>query len=332
MLQAAIECSERAADLTRQLLAYAGRARARVRTVNLSAAVREVGSLVRSSIPPHVEVRMQLDDCLPNIRADAVQLQQIIMNLIINAAEAVPSDRKGAVTVKTSRKRIDDSYIAQIIAGDELTPGEYVSLEVEDNGSGMDDATRARIFDPFFTTKVKGRGLGLSAVLGIVRAHHGAIRLYSSLGKGTVFRVLLPPTTESAVTEDAAPDEQIAGSGTILVVDDDETTRNVACAVLRRYGYDVLTAEDGRQAVDILLAGASVDAALLDLNMPVMSGGEALPRLTSIRPGLKVVVCTGYGDVETAEIYAGGSVAGFIQKPYTAVALARQMRSALAAT
>ena len=261
--------------------------------------VREIANLVQISIPKNVQLRLELDDQLPPIEADPGQIQQIVMNLVINGAEAIPADLNGTVLVTTGGHQVDEEYL-RTLSVDEIPPGLYVALEVHDTGIGMDLATQAKIFDPFFSTKFAGRGLGLAATLGIVRGHKGAIKVYSTPARGTTFKVLFP-ATESKVrhTPEAAGQKNLRGSGTVLVVDDEEVVRNTARAMLERYGYSVLLAHDGQEAVDLYRAAPDrIAVVLLDLTMPVMGGAEAFRQLRLIRPNVRVILSSGYNEVE----------------------------------
>jgi PAS domain S-box-containing protein len=332
LLAEVTQAAERAADLTRQLLAYAGKGRFVLRSLNLSALVREISGLVQTSIPKSVQVRLQLVDDLPAVEADPGQLQQIVMNLVINGAEAIPPEG-GTVLVRTGAQQIDAQYIRTLAADtDQLRPGRYVTLEVHDTGSGMSPDTVAKIFDPFFTTKFTGRGLGLSAVQGIVRAHRGALKVYSTPGQGTTFKVLLPASANAAVEPPPAFTGDLAGHGTILIVDDEDVVRQTARHTLERYGYRALTAPDGVQAVDLYRRDPDgIRLVLLDLTMPLMSGEQALRELQIIRASVKVLLTSGYNEVEAVQRFAGKGLAGFIQKPYTSLALAEKVKEILTA-
>ena len=330
LVEEVMKAAERAADLTRQLLAYAGKGRFVMRTVNLSEMVREISGLVQTSIPKTVQVRLQLADPLPGIDADPGQLQQIIMNLVINGAEAIGPEG-GTVLVRTTAQDVDEQYLgAMPIAPGTLKPGRHVCLEVHDTGSGMDAETIAKIFDPFFTTKFAGRGLGLSAVLGIVNAHKGALKVYSVPGEGTTFKVLFPASLVPLAVPQSEVFSDLAGTGTVLVVDDEEVVRQAARHTLERYGYRVLTAVDGSAAVDLYQQRSSeIALVLLDLTMPVMSGEEALRRMQSVRPQVRVLLSSGYNEVEAVQRFAGKGLAGFIQKPYTAAGLAEKVKEVI---
>jgi PAS domain S-box-containing protein len=330
LLEQVITASERAATLTQQLLAYSGRGRFVVEPVDLSALVREMSSLVQASVSKTVQLRLELAAGLPAITADAAQMQQLVMNLVINGAEAI-GDRSGCVTVTTRTEYVDE--LGAISSNQQISPGHYVLLTVEDDGVGMDEATAGKIFDPFFTTKFTGRGLGLSAVLGIVRGHKGAIQVSSSPGQGSVFRVLLPAAQEQIAApeaREASPDP--TGSGAILVVDDEEIVRRTATMALERRGYSVMVAVNGQEAVDLFRkCSGQISLVLLDLSMPVMSGEECLARLKELQPGLRVILSSGFSEAEAIRRFRGG-VKGFLQKPYTAARLAEQVKVTLSST
>jgi two-component system, cell cycle sensor histidine kinase and response regulator CckA len=330
-LEEVVRAAERAADLTRQLLAYAGKGQFVLRPLDLSALVREISGLVQTSIAKSVQLRLQLAPDLPVVEADPGQLQQIVMNLVINGAEAI-GEAGGTVLVRTGAQTVDAQYIGTVSTeADQLRPGPYVMLEVHDTGCGMPPETLSRIFDPFFTTKFTGRGLGLSAVQGIVRAHHGALKVYSTPGQGTTFKVLLPASNAPHVDAVAPFAGDLAGAGTILIVDDEEIVRHAASNTLARYGYDAIVAADGAEALRAFRRDPGrIALVLLDLTMPVMSGEQTLRELQTIRPDVRVLLTSGYNEVEAVQRFVGKGLAGFIQKPYTSLALAEKVKEALA--
>jgi CheY-like chemotaxis protein len=331
ILQDAIEASERAAHLTQQMLAYAGKGRFVIEAIDISALVRAISSLVRSSIPKHVTLRLDLDPTLPFVEADVAQMQQLIMNLMINGAEAIPEDRQGTVLVTTRSQEVDAEYIKETFGAGDITPGQYIAINVHDNGVGMDEETMAKIFDPFFTTKFTGRGLGLAAALGIVRGHKGTLKVFSTPGQGTTFKVLLP--ANPAARDNAAPrgvETNLAGAGTVLIVDDESIVRKAATSSLERYGYTVVTANNGRQGVERFRElHKQLVIVILDTTMPVMNGEETLDHMRSIDPHVPVVLSSGYNEVEAIRRFAGKGLSGFIQKPYSASALAEKIRAVL---
>ncbi len=319
-LEQVVTASEKAAHLTRQMLAYAGKGKFLAEPVDLSALIRENANLLRTSVPKSVELTLNLENRLPAIVGDPSQFQQLVMNLLINAAEAIGESRPGLVSVTAKSVYVNP--------GDEIRPGMYVSLEVRDNGSGMDEETRSKIFDPFFTTKFTGRGLGLAAAQGIVRGHRGTIRVESAPGKGTTFTVLLPASVHE--TTSAAPElnqSDLRGEGTVLVVDDEELVRAMSKATLERFGYSVLTAENGQVGVEMFRRHAdSITAVLLDMTMPVMSGEESFLLMREIRPDVPIVFSSGYSEPAVIRKFSSQGISAFIQKPYSAIGLARTVR------
>jgi two-component system CheB/CheR fusion protein len=328
--ESVVSASEHAADLTRQLLAYAGKGRVHLERVNLSEVVMQTGRLIHSSIPASVQLRLDLDKHLPLLLADPSQMRQVAMNLVINGAEAIGT-AEGAVLVATGRQTITNEPLPDLYPRERLAPGEYVFLEVQDNGSGMDEQTVRRIFDPFFTTKFTGRGLGLAAVLGIVRHHKGAVQVHSVPGRGSCFRVLLPATekAELAIAEDVTRAD-LRGTGTVLVLDDEEVIRSFSRSALEPYGYTVLLARDSREGLQLFEAGPKdIGLVLLDVAMPIMDRLETLGRIRGIRPDVRVVICSGLGDVDIEARFAGNDIAGFLPKPYTARQLARKVKECM---
>lgn len=321
-----INASERAAELTRQLLAYAGKGRFVVEPVDLSEMVRHLTPLIRTSIGRTIELKLELDPRLPAIEADRSQIQQVVMNLAINAGEAV-GEKAGRIAVRTGWRHLD----AAEAGGASVIPGEYVWLQVADTGCGIGESDRAKIFEPFFTTKFTGRGLGLAAVHGIVRMCKGAIQVESTPGKGSVFTVLFPavPRVSLPVPEVGA-EEETAGAGVVLVVDDEAIVRLTAEAALAKYGYAALLAADGQEGVDMFARHARIiDVVLLDVKMPIMDGHEALERMQRIQPDVKVLVSSGYNESAALEAFKHQGVAGFVQKPYRAGTLVKAIRGVM---
>ena len=321
--------ARRAADLCRQMLAYAGKSSFALERVGLRDLVEEMAHLLRTAISKKAILSLHLERDLPPIQADPSQIRQIVMNLIINASEAI-GDRSGVITVSVGATRCDEEYLRKTELKEALAPGLYVQLEVTDTGMGMDAETRSRIFEPFFSTKFTGRGLGLAAVLGIVRAHKGVLKVYSEPAKGTTFKILFPAMGEAgkeARTDDSSPLADWRGEGTILLVDDEESLIALGARMLEHLGFTVLTAADGREAVELYRErGKEIDLVLMDLTMPHMDGAEAFGELRRQNPDVRVVLASGYSREDVASRFAGKGLDGMLQKPYTLV----RMREALA--
>jgi CheY-like chemotaxis protein len=278
--------------------------------------VRDTSELIRASIRKGADLRFVFAPDTAPIEADVSQLRQVVMNLITNASDALAGN-DGVISLTTGSLDIAES--APGAMGEELTPGRYTFIEVRDTGRGMDQATQARMFEPFFSSKATGRGLGLSGVLGIVRGHGGSIRVSSDPGSGTTITVLLPASdqTPSADPPTGAAAAGWSGKGTILIVDDEETVRRVARRALRKAGFEVLTAEDGAQGVEVFQRHReAIVGVLLDMTMPVMGGAEAFRKLRELDPTVRVVLSTGYDKEEAIRQFRGEGPFGFLQKPY----------------
>ncbi len=320
--------AKRAADMCRQLLAYSGKGRFAVGSLSLSRAIVETAQMLAVSISKKAELRFDLASDLPLIEADETQIRQIIMNLIINASEAL-GEESGAIAVSAGTMECDRAYLNGMINGERLPEGRYVSLEVSDTGCGMDEETRRKIFDPFFTTKSMGRGLGLSVILGIVRGHGGAIGIRSEQGKGTAFRLVFPASASTVehVEECSAPVAGWHGSGTVLLVDDEEMVRAVAKRMLEHLGFSVLLASDGVEAIEVFRAHlGKIPMVILDLTMPRMDGIETLAALRGISGDVKVMLSSGYSEHEISKRFAGKGFSGFIEKPYRISELGDKLR------
>jgi len=321
--------SRRASELTQQMLAYAGRASISIRPVDVSTTIREIGSLLETTISKKVRLQFDLAPSLPFVDGDDGQLQQIIMNLVINASEAI-GENPGEIRVSTRRLENFESVPVARRAS------HYVALEVRDTGCGMSEETRARIFDPFFTTKTNGRGIGLATVVNIVRNYHGALLVESELGRGTTFRVVLPASESQPAPRprpESATREALWGSETILVADDDEGIRRMNRAALERFGYKVLLASDGEEAVTLFRNHhTEIAVVLLDWAMPVMNGDEALLRILEIEPAARVLMSSGYAETGTLKRGGQSLIAGFVQKPYTTNHIIEHLRRIIDAT
>jgi two-component system, cell cycle sensor histidine kinase and response regulator CckA len=319
-LQQITTAARRAAELCRQMLAYSGRATFTLERVNLRELIEEMAHLLKTSISKKAVLNLSLERGLPAIQVDPSQIRQIVLNLIINASEAV-GDRSGVITVAAGATRCDADYLKKTELHDSLAPGFYVHLEVTDTGCGMDAETRGRIFEPFFTTRFTGRGLGLAAVLGIVRAHRGAIKVYSEFGKGTTFKVLFPALDmEEKKIQSHAPSlsGEWRGKGMILLADDEESLRALGAMMLERLGFTVLTAADGRDALELYQKRQDeINLVVLDLTMPHMDGAQAFGELRRINPDIRVLLASGYSKEDVTARFAGKRLSGVLQKPYS---------------
>ncbi len=321
--------SLRAAELCQQMLAYSGRSRFVVERLDLSALVEGAVPLLQFSLGRHASFRLDLPRGLPPVMADATQLRQIVMNLVMNAAEAM-GETPGKITLETGVRAADHAFLATTVNGGDLPAGEYVFLRVSDEGCGMSAETLARIFDPFFTTKFAGRGLGLAAVLGIVRSHQGALHVASEPGRGTTFTLLLPPTdgAVSAVPDTPASAAPWHHAGTVLVADDEDEVRQIAGDILQKLGFTVVNAADGHEAIALFGRDpARFTLVLLDLTMPGVSGVETLRQMRVRRPGLPALLMSGYAEIEAETRLAGLNSAPFLQKPFTVASLTAMVRA-----
>ncbi len=317
-LQQAETAAVRAAELTRQMLAFSGKGRFVVQPLDVNAALTEMVELLRSSLPKMVRFRFELAPGLPAILADASQVRQVIMNLVLNAGEAI-GEAPGEVTIRSDAREVDAGHLATGFSAGGLAGGRYVRIEVVDTGCGMDDDTKARIFDPFFTTKFTGRGLGLAAVLGIVKGHHGAIWLHSEVGRGSTFTLLFPCAPEGSVPT-PAPLRSVAverAKGRVLVVDDERMVRDLIAQSLQAHGIEVVEAADGAAGLQALQdLGGRADLVLLDLTMPRMGGVEAFLEMRRRWPDLRVVLMSGYTRDNVLTLFTGAAPDDFLEKPF----------------
>ena len=314
--------ARRAGDLCRQMLAYAGRGRLTAEPVDLNALVTETAELLRLSLGKSIRLEFDLAEALPPVEGDASQLRQVVMNLVLNASEAIGS-APGRIRIDTALRRIEAPALLDAVHGRNLAAGHYLCLDVTDDGCGLTPENRARIFDPFFTTKNTGRGLGLAAVLGIVRAHEGAFFVQSEAGKGSTFTLCLPPTrrgegeTPSDEKVKTAPAPAVPG-GMVLIADDDPGVLTMAAAVLRHHGYGVVTAADGHEAVGKFSERPDAFAAvLLDLTMPGLDGAAALAEIRAIRRGIRVLLMSGFSGQDILARMPIGERPGLLQKPFS---------------
>jgi two-component system, cell cycle sensor histidine kinase and response regulator CckA len=323
--------TSRAAELTSQMLAYSGKGQFTLQAVSLSRLAQETANLLQPVVSRKTDIQFNLQDDLPAIEADPAQIRQIVMNVITNAAEAI-GEACGIVGISTGVVDADRTYLSSTYFNDDLPAGRYVYLDVSDTGCGMSPETQAKIFDPFFSTKFTGRGLGLAAVVGIVRAHRGALKVSSQPGTGSTFRLLFPGTNaaEAVPADDPAAVPARQDGATILVVDDESGMRNLARSILENSGFTVLTAGNGGDAVGVFRRYAvEVAAVVLDLTMPVMNGEEAATELRRIRPGVPIILSSGYSEREVAARFAGQGLAGFLKKPYEPAELVAALRRAI---
>jgi PAS domain S-box-containing protein len=344
------QAARRAADLTKQMLAYAGRGRFVIQRISLNALIDDMSTLLESSVSKSVRLTLLPGAGLPPIEGDITELRQVLLNLVINASDAIGA-ADGDVRVATGAHTVAPGDLDDARIGADLAPGEYVAIEVHDTGCGMDEATLGRIFEPFFTTKFAGRGLGLAAVLGIVRSHRGVLRVWSELGKGTTFRILLPPAPRAAAEHTALPErfeapqescgvreyaalhaEQPSGgpAKVVLVVDDEPGVRQVASQIVASIGARAIQAGDGREAVDLYRAyRTEISCVLMDLTMPRMGGDLALREILALNPSAQVVLMSGYSEEEATAHFAGAGLVRFMQKPFRVAEMRSVLRRAL---
>ena len=324
-LESAFNASRKSATLTRQMLAYSGKGRFVIEDLNISELVQENFYIFRSSIPRTITMSLHLNADIPHISADSSQIQQVIMNLITNAAESI-GDSEGTITLSTGMQICDEAFLAQSRIEKKPAAGKFIYLEVTDTGCGMGNETLNKLFDPFFTTKISGRGLGMSALQGIIKSHDGAILVESKLNHGTTIRVLFPVTEEectasisteptNSIVHDSV--EPSSYSGLILIVDDDKAILKLCTSLVSRFGYSVLTASDGKEAIEVFREhNSEIACVILDLTMPKMDGAATFNFLKEINTDVKVILSSGYSEKAATERFTGKGLAGFIQKPY----------------
>jgi two-component system, cell cycle sensor histidine kinase and response regulator CckA len=327
-LQQIEKAALRAADLARQMLAYSGKGQFVIGPLQINALVTEMNDILAVSISKKVAIRLNLSENLPVFEGDATQIRQIVMNLVINASEAIGPD-DGEIAITTGVRHCDQAFLARIWLYDQLEPGCYLLFTVADTGCGMNPDTLAKLFDPFFTTKFTGRGLGMAAVLGIVRGHHGAITVDSEPGRGTRFQVFLPASLQGSATPTPEPIELplSMGSGCVLLVDDEEMILALGKSMLEQLGYIVLTAGNGIEALEAFaLHRADIVCVILDLTMPLLDGEQTYRELRHRDPLVRVIMSSGFNEQEVAGKFVGSRPAGFLQKPYKLEELSRMLR------
>jgi two-component system cell cycle sensor histidine kinase/response regulator CckA len=330
LLEAA-KASHRAADLCRQMLAYSGRGQFVSEVLDLNDLIKDMRHMLEISISKKAMLRYHLSSEQPAILADPTQIRQIVMNLVINASDAI-NETSGVIIVTSGVMECDQEYLSGSWLDEKLQEGRYVFLEVADTGCGMDRDILPKIFDPFFTTKFTGRGLGLAAVLGIVRGHKGAIKVESTKDRGTTFKVLFPAASiqaEPCLVRDSSADKW-TGEGMILLADDEETVRMLGKKMLERCGYKVLMAKDGTEAIRLYRTHKDdITCCILDLTMPHMDGEETFRELRRIKSDVRVIVSSGYNEQEITERFFGKGLSGFLQKPYQIKELSAKLKEVL---
>ncbi len=318
------DAAKRAAELSKQMLAYSGRGSFVLIPTDLSSIVSNLEPVMREMTGPKIELTMDLSSGLPMVLSDGLQLRKVVLSLLNNAVEAIEKPF-GKISLSMKLRYLEVGEWEEKPGDPEIKAGDYVELEIRDDGIGMDARTKSRMFDPFFSTKFTGRGLELAAVMGIVRGHHGGIEVESAPRQGTSVKVFFPvvaasesATVKHATKSRALVDQARGGKRTILVVDDEELLLRLAFKTLSRSGYRVLTAMNGKEAVDnVRRYGETISAIILDLTMPVMDGEQAIQEIQSIKADARIYLCSGYAQEDMAERFSERNLAGFIQKPYT---------------
>ena len=324
LLNNAMEGARRAAELTNKMLAYSGNGIFNINTINLNDLLKENYNLLRQSISRTIDINIDCYDNLPEIKGDSEQIDQIVMNLVINSAEAI-GEKHGSITIKSGIMNCDDTYLKKTKLDVIQPAGQYAYLEVIDNGCGMNDEIIQKLFDPFYSTKFLGRGLGMPAVMGIIKAHKGAIIVNSIVETGTTIRVLLPCQIEEIIDLPSiienVPEKNIINNlycDTILIADDDKNIRNICKEIIESIGYKTLMAEDGYEAVKLYTENVNnICCILLDLSMPKMNGADALHEIRNINPDSLIILSSGYNEREVSRRLSSDKPTEFIQKPYT---------------
>ncbi len=332
-LRAIESAAVRAAELCRQMLAYAGKGKFVVEPTDLSALGEEMVPLLKVSIAHLAGLRLELPRGIPAVSADATQIRQIVMNLVLNAADAI-ADRGGEIVLRTGVTAVTAETLVPCVVGADLPPGDYVFLEVSDDGTGMPPEVLGKIFDPFYTTKFSGRGLGLAAVLGIVRGHGGALAVTSVPGGGTTFRLLFPPVAEPAPAAKGEGESRASRwrrTGDVLVVDDEMQVRFIMAEMMRSFGFTPTEAADGAEAIASLRKNPTgFEVVVLDVLMPGLSGEQTLAALRELNPGVRVLLMSGYSEEDVVRRLGATGPVRFLGKPFTRAALERELRALLA--
>ncbi len=326
----ALGAAEKAAALTRQMLAYSGRGKFTIQPVSINGAIRENLGFLEAAIPKQVRLELDLDQELPMVTGDPSQVQQVLMNLVINGVESI-GDAPGRISIRTRFVHLDTVDASRWpLCGNSLAPGDYVWIEVADTGCGMTREVLSRVFDPFFSTKAKGHGLGLSAVQGIIRAHRGGLGVDSVLHQGTTFRILLPAgAPDPPLPESATAAGRGSGARAVLVIDDEDYLLEVVRDALEAHGHTAFLAPSGEEGIALLRRhGPQIDLVLLDLSMPGLGGVETFRLLREVDPKVPLILSSGFAQEEVLTQVKGMDLAGFLQKPYLAKDLIRTVESA----
>jgi len=328
------KASTRAAELCKQMLAYAGQGNYSIEELDANALISDTVGLVSVSISKKISVNVIRSPQPAIIKADVSQIRQVVMNLVLNAAEAI-GENTGSISIQTSDLQATAAELADAVWQPKSPASQYVQIEVTDTGCGMNKETQEKIFEPFFTTKFTGRGLGLSAVLGILKAHNGLLKISSQVGRGTTFKVLLPAVEGAVVTthEPPAPPTPLwHGAGTVLLVDDEMSVRESTGRLLEELGFNVLVAENGEKGLHTFATHVKdIVAVILDLTMPCLSGGEVFEKIRQLRPHMPVLLSSGYNEENTMERFTGEGLAGFLHKPFSITELASKLEHCLKA-
>lgn len=332
-LESIQKASSQAADLCKQMLAYSGQGRFVVERLDLNSLVNETASLLRVSINKKIGLDLNMAPQALLAEVDTSQIRQVVMNLVLNAAEAI-GEQSGMISVTTTLLHATEADLAGAVFAPTKKAGSYIQIQVADTGCGMTRETLEKIFEPFFTTKFTGRGLGLAAVLGIVKVHGGFLKVRSEPGQGTCFQVLVPAieaTSGLSIRAETGCESLWKGSGTILLVDDEEQVREINSLLLQELGFEVRSAEDGARGLEIFKAHADeVDMVILDLTMPELNGAEVFEEIRKLRPGAKVLLASGYSEEEAVRRFTVDGLVGFIQKPFLLNALSAKLKECLA--
>ena len=325
-LQRIEQAAARAADLAKQMLAYSGKGKNVVENIDLNILLGEMLHTLETTISSKAVLRLDQHQPLPLVEADATQIRQVIMNLVTNASEAI-GDKSGVIAITTGCMNCDRNDLNDVWLGENLTDDPYVFLQIADTGCGMYREIMAKLFDPFYTTKFAGRGLGMAAVLGIVKGHNGAIKVISEPGRGTTFTILLPASGRPAGLSDGGiHSDLLQGSGTVLLVDDEEMIRIIGTEMLEKLGFRDITADDGQEAIEVFKSINDIAFVILDLTMSNMDGEQCFRELRQLDPAVKVIISSGYNKQDVAQKFIGKGLAGFLQKPYRLPALKEAIR------